>query len=71
MCYRKPTRDDHTDTVYSQLKVFTPAGWYCPKVFGDPSVALSIYTKELFKSKNHLLVSLSVPAGGGLHKQEV
>lgn len=25
--YGKPTSDDHSDTIYSQLKVFIPASW--------------------------------------------
>jgi hypothetical protein len=31
--YREPTRDDHSDTFYSQLKVFISALWYYSMVF--------------------------------------
>lgn len=36
------TRDDHSNTVYSQLSVFIPVGWGCTQLFGDIDIAPSV-----------------------------
>lgn len=35
LCYREPTREDPSDTVYSLLKVFIPVIWDYTQVFGN------------------------------------
>lgn len=47
-------------------KPFFPGS--CKVLSIHPSVALSIYTKGAFKGKDHILVSHSAAAGGGLHR---
>lgn len=34
LCFEEPTKDDRSDRVYSQLKVFIPAGYDYIQVFG-------------------------------------
>lgn len=42
-CYREPTRDGHSDTLCSQLKVFIPASLDCwNSGIQDPSVELTV-----------------------------
>lgn len=51
------TRDDHLDTVYSQLKVFIPNDMDNTQVFRVLGVAPSVQNKDFFKSRNHDLAS--------------
>lgn len=44
--YGKPTSDDHSDTIYSQLKVFIPASWDLNHLLRDLGVVLSIQNME-------------------------
>ena len=48
-------RCDHSDTVYSQFKVFIPAGWDHTQVFGDLNSSLGVTHSRTqgFEGKNN------------------
>lgn len=63
-CYREPPREEHADTVYSQLNVFITASWNYTQLFGDLSVALSVQIEHrVSKSRNYVPAYPSAVAG--------
>lgn len=56
-CYKEHTRDGHSDTVCSQLKIFIPANW-------DYKCSPKHLDQRAFKSQNLILVSCSGAEGG-------
>lgn len=59
-------RDDHSDTVYSQLKVFIPmAGIKTILSYLGPNCSTECLQGEVFKGKYHSLISRSAAARQG------
>ena len=61
--YREATRDNHSDTVHSQLKVFLPAETTLS--YSGPKCSRKHLNQETFKGKIYLLASQFVATGGG------
>lgn len=63
-CYRITTREDYSDIVYSQLKVFIPVSWDYPQVLVAQVLRESSKYLEqvVFKAK---ATSCSACVGGG------
>ena len=58
MYYEELTRDDHSDIVFSQLKIFIPTVWDDTQVFQDLDVPpFQSRTTRVFKGRNHILAS--------------
>lgn len=63
-CYRITTREDYSDTVYSQFKVFIPVSWDYSQVFVTQVLRVGSKCLEqvVFKAK---ATSCSACVGGG------
>lgn len=62
-CYRKPTKENHSDTVYSQLKESLYYRWLGLLCYWGPNCSTCLSEYEVFKDKNHNLVSYFSAAG--------
>lgn len=69
-CYGEPTRDDHSDTVCRQLRVFVPASWTTLRHSG-PNCSTECQSTGFLKTKNHILASQSAVASRTLGKKVV
>ena len=61
-CYGEPTRDDHSTTFLSQLKVLIPAGWDYTQGFGSPWNPQHLDQGD-FKGEKCILLSSSAAEG--------